>query len=130
MAPRRAWRVRRYVGSISRWILLRGFSPEIDSMKESLWSLHKQACHMNPVLLLALLALGQEESVLVMTNITLSEATGAASSDAGVATQAKYQGSRQERETMNLILSKSFIFQWSCQSSFLPLIIQHVSMYL
>ena len=83
---------------------------------------------MNPFLLLALIALGQEESVLVMKNISLSGATGAASSDAGVATQAKYQGSRQEGETMTLI-NNSIIVQKSCQSSFLPLINQHVSMY-
>ena len=69
---------------------------------------------MNPFLLLVLLALGQEGSVLVVTNIPLSRATGAASSDDGVATHEKYQGSRQEEETITLILTKSIIVQWSC----------------
>ena len=76
---------------------------------------------MNPFLLLALLALGQEESVLVMSNISLSGATGAASSDAVVATHEKYPRTRQEGETITLLLTNSIIVQWSCQSSFLPL---------
>ena len=72
---------------------------------------------MSPFLLLVLLALGQEGSVLVMTNISLSGATGAASLDAGVATQGKHQGSRQEEETITLILTNSLIVRWSCAIS-------------
>jgi hypothetical protein len=68
-------------------MLFTGFPPDIG--KEYLLVHPQTGLPHEPFLLLALLALGQEESVLVMTNISLSGATGAASSDAGVATHEK-----------------------------------------